>query len=109
MNKGLEAFRKLRKAFVLAANKDITNELDNIENELKRLEEIEKCYKEELKNTSYYNNLALKYKKTLKIIKSKEMLSVFKDIISGKCFIAFNTTAIEIPEEEYDLLKEVLL
>jgi len=43
----------------------------------------------------------------LEIIKRKEMLSVFKDI-SGKCFIVFNTTAIEIPQEEYELLKEVL-
>ena len=46
--------------------------------------------------------------KALEIIKSKEMLSVFKDI-SGKFFIVFNTTAVEIPQEEYDLLKEVLL
>ena len=46
--------------------------------------------------------------KALEIIKSKDMLSVFKDI-HGKCFIVFNTTAIEIPQEEYDLLKEVLL
>ena len=46
--------------------------------------------------------------KALEIIKSKEMLSLFKDI-SGKCFIVFNTTAIEIPKEEYYLLKEALL
>jgi len=46
--------------------------------------------------------------KALDIIKSKEMLSVFKDI-NGKYFIVFNTTAIEIPKEEYELLKEVLI
>ena len=46
--------------------------------------------------------------KAFEIIKSKEIVSVFKDIMD-KCFIVSNTTAIEIPQEEYDLLKEVLL
>ena len=65
---------------------------------------VDECYcttKETIKQVK-------KELKALEIIKRKEMLSVFKDI-SGKCFIVFNTTAIEIPQEEYDLLKEVLL
>ena len=45
--------------------------------------------------------------KALEIIKEKEMLSVYKDI-EGKCFLVFNTMAIEIPQEEFDLLREVL-
>ena len=46
--------------------------------------------------------------KALEIIKSKEILSVFKSITEYYYLLA-NTTAIEITEEEYDLLKEVLM
>ena len=78
--------------------------------ELKALETIGNTF-------TYWDNIQVKYfhrdcyklveksLKALEIIKSKEMLSLFKDI-SGKCFIVFNTTAIEIPQEEYELLKE---
>lgn len=76
---------------------------------LSPLEALEKIRKE----IAYYS-LYEKHLDTIEtaltafeIIKSKQMLSVFK-AVNGKCFIVFNTTAIEIPQEEYDLLKEML-
>ena len=57
---------------------------------------LKKCYENELKNSAYYNNLALKYRKALEIIKEKKWL--VEDILN-----AFNED-----KEKCDLLKEVL-
>lgn len=62
----------------------------------------------EQENTDTYFETVEKELKAFEFIKEQKMLSVFKDI-NGKCFVVFNTTAIEISQEEYDLLKEVLL
>lgn len=62
----------------------------------KQAKELKELYKEELKNTAYYNNLALKYKKALEIIKEKKWL--VEDILNA--FIE--------DKEKYNLLKEIL-
>ena len=77
-------------------------------NRFKNILETIKAYKKEFLELLPEREETTKKIKALKIIKSKEMLSVFKDT-SGKCFIVFNTTAIEIPQEEYGVLEEVLL
>ena len=77
---------------------------------LQALEKLKKCYKNELKNVSYYNNLALKYKKALEIIKNKEV-NVFIFLHSGD-LETYNDMVEDnrkLTQEEYDLLKEVLL
>ena len=44
-----------------------------IESALKENEKLKECYKNELKNSAYYNNLALEYKKALEIIKEHRL------------------------------------
>ena len=46
--------------------------------------------------------------KALEIIKDKEVLYVYKDC-KGTCYLVVNMMGVEIPQEEYELLKEVLL
>lgn len=45
--------------------------------------------------------------KAFQIIKKMEVLYVFQRP-NGDCYICFNNTAIEISQEEYNLLKEML-
>ena len=70
-----------------------------IENALKENEKLKKCFKNELKNVSYYNNLALKYKKALEIIKEKILDMDYFNIIADRCDLTY---------QEYNLLREVL-
>ena len=90
------------------------NEMDRINDELnlsnhqlrdkniklnKALEKLKECYENELKNVSYYNNLALKYKKALEIIKEKILDMDYFNIIADRCDLTY---------QEYELLKEIL-
>lgn len=103
MSKELEALRRFRNNAKIDNKSDYylstqyIDDNDIIESALKRLELYE--------SNQIFIERAKKLK-VLEILKSKEMLSVFKDI-HGKCFVAFNTTAIEIPQKEYDSLREV--
>ena len=65
----------------------------------KQAKELRECYKNELKNVSYYNNLALKYKKALEIIKEKILDMDYFNIIADRCDLTY---------QEYELLKEIL-
>ena len=76
---------------------ELEKEINIIETALKENGKLKECYENELKNTAYYNNLALKYKKALEIIKEKKWL--VEDILNA--FIE--------DKEKIDLLKEILL
>ena len=89
----------------LKALKKIEDELSGIASTL-GVRIIAGNYREQAR-VDYQIDLIEKSLKALEIIKSKEMLSVFQDIY-GKYFIVFNGMGIEIPQEEYDLLREVL-
>lgn len=89
---GIEVFRK---------------DLDIIETALKETEMLKECYKNELKNSAYYNNLALKYKKALEILKSKDKV-IGTDIFVEEKRIANNITFYDISDKECELLKEIL-
>lgn len=78
------------------ALKDYEHSQQQRELYFKQAKELKELYKEELKNVSYYNNLALKYKKALEIIKEKKWL--VEDILNA--FIE--------DKEKCDLLKEIL-
>ena len=75
------------------------NGLKVIETALKENEKLKECYENELKNTAYYNNLALKYKKALEIIKEKILDMDYFNIIADRCDLTY---------QEYELLREVL-
>lgn len=81
-----------------------------IETALKDYEKLEKCYKNELKNTSYYNNLALKYKIALEIINSKNVDTLRIKITQN--VTQYNKRKMwgckNLVKEEYELLKEIL-
>ena len=74
-------------------------DLDTIFTALKENEKLKECYENELKNVSYYNNLALKYKKALEIIKEKILDMDYFNIIADRCDLTY---------QEYELLKEIL-
>ena len=78
---------------------EYSKELKVIETVLKETEKLRECYKNELKNVSYYNNLALKYKKALEIIKEKILDMDYFNIIADRCDLTY---------QEYEFLKEVL-
>ena len=88
----LQAFKTLKQDI----GKCYEEESIIVEEALKENEKLKECYKNELKNVSYYNNLALKYKKALEIIKEKKWL--VEDILNA--FIE--------DKEKYELLKEIL-
>lgn len=73
--------------------------IDIIEKALKDYEKLKECYENELKNTAYYNNLALKYKKAFEIIKEKVLDMDYFNIIADRCNLTY---------QEYNLLNEVL-
>lgn len=83
-------------SIIKTALKDYEHSQQQRELYFKQAKELKECYKNELKNTAYYNNLALKYKKALEIIKEKKWL--VEDILNA--FIE--------DKEKCDLLKEVL-
>lgn len=79
---------------------------------------LKKCYENELKNSAYYNNLALKYKKAVEIINNRQidvyMLKEAKKLEDYNNFILelhdFDKQEAEsemLTQEEYDFLKEV--
>ena len=85
--------------------------LEVVEQVQELIDTICKNYKE-VKITNLEDEKKLK---ALEIIKENELLSVFQDS-NGKCYVIFtgkygfeNKTAVEIPQEEFDLLKEILL
>ena len=94
------------------ALKDYEHSQQQRELYFKQAKELKELYKEELKNTAYYNNLALKYKKALEIIKEKEVdigwLKRAKDLHEYNSGMGINSYSA-LNQEEYELLKEILL
>lgn len=94
-----------------------------IETELKESKKLKECYKNELKNVSYYNNLALKYKKIVDVIVVKEVdcntliFYLKQHNETGHIDYAFDSyndyakdsDKPQLTKEEFDFLKEVLL
>ena len=74
-------------------------DLDTIFTALKENGKLKECYKNELKNSAYYNNLALKYKKALEIFKEKILDMDYFNIIADRCDLTY---------QEYELLRKVL-
>lgn len=119
------------KTIILGTNVDTyrssVEEIDNaiaiIETALKEYEKLKKCYKNELNNVSYYNNLALKYKKIVDVIVAKEVdcntliFYLKQHNETGHIDYAFDSyndyakdsDKPQLTKEEFDLLKEVLL
>ena len=90
MSKGLEALER------------ITEHLDLEDEYFYKQEKVdEEIIKQALKD---YEEL----QKVLEIINNKEILLVYKDY-QETCYLVANGMAIEITQEEFDLLKEVLL
>ena len=111
----LQALEKVKNADVYIGGDakmplSFTKQYRIIETALKENEKLKKLYKAELKNTTYYNNLALKYKKALEIIKDKRV-DIGWLIRSENCS-KYNLgvgTNQRLNTTEYNLLKEVLL
>ena len=93
------------------ALKDYEHSQQQRELYFKQAKELKGCYENELKNVSYYNNLALKYKKALEIIKEKEVdigwLKRAKDLHEYNSGMGINSYSA-LNQEEYELLKEIL-
>lgn len=82
----------------------------------KQAKELKELYKEELKNTAYYNNLALKYKKALEMIKEnlvvgydesendKYCLTIGVKVDKDKLVVIYQT----FDENKIRLLNEIL-
>ena len=127
MSKELTPLQAL-KTIILGTNVDTyrssVEEIDNaisiIETALKENEKLKECYKNELKNVSYYNNLALKYKKALEIIKEHRLdIDWFLQFVEQDISYQHYVYCVEqgdnkfakrflLSEEEYELLKEIL-
>lgn len=119
MSKELEALERLRNTFALlteAYGQDVLQDAKIIENALQRLNKLDLILKDfNLENPwNLIDTLKVlkrenleKYLKAFDIIKEKEVLSVYKDY-KGICYLSVNSIAIEIPQKEYDLLKETL-
>ena len=81
---------------------------------------LKECYENELKNVSYYNNLALKYKKALEIIKEHRLdIDWFLQFVEQDISYQHYVYCVEqgdnkfakrflLSEEKYELLKEIL-
>lgn len=119
MNKELTPLQALENIIETFIDKD-SEDIKTVRKALKRLEKLKECYENELKNTAYYNNLALKYKKALEIIKEHRLdidwlLQFVKQDISYQHYVycveqsnnAFAKRFL-LNDEEYELLKEVL-
>lgn len=118
MTKELKAFRKICKnlnSYVFTVDY-IENKI-LIEIALKENKKLKKLYKAELNNTAYYNNLALKYKKALELIKENLVVSYDESENDKPCLVLSikvgkdNLVVIyeTFDKEKIDLLKEVLL
>lgn len=103
MNKGLEALKKIKQAryfvdFELDAkvSEDYKEELDIIENEIKRLKELEETYKKVV--DAFYDWCEIKEKQDeiLRIIKEDFYFNGFDEFIPQKT----------LSQEKIDLLKE---
>lgn len=98
-------------------NDDHLHDTNIIYEALKRLEELEKAFDTLSKeNEKVMKELSKEIEKNraLETIKKYELLSVYHDN-DGKCFVVFTgkygfefDTAVEIPQEEFDLLIKVL-
>ena len=106
----LEALNNIKNLFI-GSPINPTQQLEIIETSLKDTEKLKKCYKNELKNVSYYNYLAVKYKKALEIIKEKRVDVALLFYVSNadmynKAKQFYNHH--KLTQEEFELLKEVL-
>ncbi len=120
MSKELEAFENIKNITYdrtdLYGIEVFRKDLDIIETALKENKKLKKCYKNELKNTAYYNNLALKYKKALEMIKEnlvvdydesendKYCLTIGVKVDKDKLVVIYQT----FDENKIRLLKEIL-
>ena len=103
----LEALESIIESFFDKDSKDIKT----VRKALKENEKLKECYKNELKNSAYYNNLALKYKRELETI--RKWLSQLEYVVETDNYNEYLDTDDNHPndnmsEEEYELLKEIL-
>lgn len=114
MSKELEALKEIKSCLTEYFIKNLGYLFDRIETELKRLEILEKNYENQVEQTSYYNNLGLKYK--IKSEKQDEILRIIKEkhvnidwLLDCESVEEYNESLyLDLAQEEYDLLKEVL-
>ena len=111
MNKGLEALKRIRLQGFVFNDRHNPQDLDTIEKELKRLEELEKAFDALSKDDEKAKKLLSKEiekNRALEIIKETLNLKVYKNKL-GQCFLEGINILIPIDQEKYNLLKEVLL
>ena len=116
MNKGLEAFNRIKSYFhskQLLTKEMTLNDLDSIEKELKRLEELEKAFDSLSKDDEKAKkelSKEIERTRTLRIIKDKQYyaLSTISDVIRDFNKGEFASAEIAL-QEITALLKEVLL
>ena len=121
MSKELQALERIKSHYKDKVCIDVLDDFDIIETSLKENETLKECYKNELNNTAYYNNLALKYKRALEIIKNKkinvgsfiqcsnEPYEEYKESWKFWHKGSFKNLVDELlTQEEYELLKEIL-
>ena len=106
----LQALENIIESFFDKDSEDIKT----VRKALKENGKLKECYKNELKNTAYYNNLALKYKRALKILKEKDVdieFEITKTIDYADYWEKWKDYADDfdlLTQEEYELLKEIL-
>lgn len=93
---------------------------EHLELYFKQAKELKELYKAELKNVSYYNYLALKYKKAVEIIKEHRLdIDLFLQFVTQNISYQHYVYCVEqsnnafakrflLNEQEYELLKEIL-
>lgn len=99
------------------ALKDYEHSQQQRELYFKQAKELKECYENELKNSAYYNNLALKYKRVLEMFKENLVVSYDESKNDKPCLILGikvskdNLVVIyeTFDKEKIDFLKEALL
>ena len=119
MSKELEAVNRIKDDIEIgylpiqnAKDKELYLELlKTIKTSLKENKKLKKLYKAELKNTAYYNNLALKYKKALEVIKSDILDDLTFNDERQEITLEWGTIRPSVRikgRERYEFLKEIL-
>ena len=108
MNKGLEAFYKLKESIeykggdFYCANQQ---RLDIIETELKRLEEARDMWKGIADNLKTKKS---KQDKVLRIIKENNIIKLERHKDTNRCYLIYTFDKVQIANDEFELLKEWL-
>ena len=103
MSKGLEALQRINENVTVVTYENFDEDISIIEKELKDKEELETMYSNCVINGA-------KQKKALEIIKEKRVnIDYLRDCKTLEDYNNILIEKLQLTQEEYDLLKEVLL